>query len=133
MNKTLRTTLNLAMAWLLSLGLLVPATALPKSPAPATPEEGCPFCVEIEEDLSCCEDSCCEPEESEVPEPPCDGNDCQCPDCPGPAPSPVPLSAILFSGSHSGLPGGHFVFSPAIGPEAKPWDDSPSPPPPRVA
>lgn len=121
------------MALLLSTAFVIPSSGFPLPSEAEAPDDGCPFCQVIHEDLSCCEDACCESEEpDEEPVQPCDGNDCQCPDCPGPPPTSLPLNAVDFTQTHRFLPSGRSLLNPGSSPEWCSWNEAPVPPPPRV-
>ena len=79
------------MALILSVAFVIPAKGLPSPRYAPVSNEGCPYCLVIEEDAWCCEDFCCEPENQEDP---CDGSDCECPHCPGAPTASTPLNAI---------------------------------------
>ena len=55
------------MALMLLVAFVIPPKGLPSPKSAPVSDEGCPFCLVIEEDASCCEDSCCEPEKQEDP------------------------------------------------------------------
>ena len=50
------------MALILSVAFVIPAKGLPSPRYAPVSNEGCPYCLVIEEDAWCCEDFCCEPE-----------------------------------------------------------------------
>ena len=122
MGETFSRLLQLAMAFALSLALLLPLNLM----ATEIPMSHCENCVmEVEEETGCCPLE----EGSEAPGP-CNSDDCECPDCPFCAPKLSPLAALIFSAPKAVVPSGInlHVPDPGLGDE-RVLESPPSPPP----
>ena len=119
----LKTLLKLVIALLLPLGFVIPANAVFHSPA----QKECASCLAATEKAHCCQD-----EDSESRETPCQNNKCECPDCPFCHSIATALHGILSTTTSFPPVPGQAVFSPNAGLDSKILNVAPPLPPPRI-
>ncbi|MGC6567559.1 MAG: hypothetical protein ACON38_18340 [Akkermansiaceae bacterium] len=129
MRKLVRIFTQTTMALLLSLGLIVPAFALPVIAG----EEPCAHCLVIKQEQERPQPSCCSEEEPprESSRTPCQDHDCECPGCPTRSVPPSPVLGILPPLPLMLGTSGAMIFSPDLGPEFEQLNEAPPSPPPR--